>query len=120
MKIAVTCQGESLDSALDTRFGRAKNFIVYERETQTFSVVPNTQNLNAAQGAGIQAATTVAATGADVVITGHCGPKAFRVLEAAGIKVFTADENSIKDALQAFEAGKLTLLASADVDGHWV
>lgn len=119
MKIAVTSQGETLDAALDMRFGRAKNFIVFDSEAKTFAVVPNTQNLNAAQGAGIQAATTVAGAGAEAVITGHCGPKAFRVLEAAEIKVYTAAEGSVSEVLKAFEDGKLTLLASADVDGHW-
>lgn len=120
MKIALTSQGKTLQDALDIRFGRAGNFIVYDTETKDFSVVPNIQNLNAAQGAGIQAATTVASTGAEVVITGHCGPKAFRVLEAANIKVCTSSEKSVAEALKAFEEGKLQMLASADVDGHWI
>jgi predicted Fe-Mo cluster-binding NifX family protein len=120
MKILLTSQGETLDAPLDIRFGRAKNFLVYDTETKTCSVVPNTQNLNAAQGAGIQAATTAASTGAELVITGHCGPKAFRVLEAAEIKVYTAGSGSAAEALNAYENGELQALASADVDGHWV
>ncbi len=119
MKIALTSQGENLDAALDVRFGRAKNFIVYDNETKAFSVVPNTQNLNAAQGAGIQAATTVASTGAGAVITGHCGPKAFRVLEEVDIKVYTTTASTVAEALKAFEDGKLSMLAAADVNGHW-
>ncbi len=119
MKIALTSQGESLDAQLDTRFGRAKYFVVYDSETKVHSAIPNIQNLNAVQGAGIQAATTVASTGAEAVITGHCGPKAFRVLETAGIKVYTTTESTVQDALRAFEAGRLAMLESADVDGHW-
>lgn len=119
MKIALTSQGENLEAVLDTRFGRAKNFIVYDTETENISVVPNIQNLNAAQGAGIQAASTVAATDAEAVITGHCGPKAFKVLQAAEIKVYTANENTVAEALKAFENGKLQALETADVDGHW-
>lgn len=120
MKIALTSQGENLDAALDIRFGRAANFVVYDTETAAVTAVPNKQNLNAVQGAGIQAAVTVASTGAEAVITGHCGPKAFQVLEEAGIKVYTVTANTLKEALEAFEAGKCQLLASADVNGHWV
>lgn len=120
MKLALTCQGETLDSALDIRFGRAENFIIYDDETKDFSVVPNTQNLNAVQGAGIQAAVTAASTGVEAVITGHCGPKAFRVLEEAGIRVYTSTASTVRGALSAFEEGKLTALSTADVNGHWV
>ncbi len=119
MKIALTSQGENLEALLDVRFGRAKNFIVFDTETCSFDVVPNVQNLNALQGAGIQAAATVAAAGAGAVVTGHCGPKAFRVLETAEIKVYTASECTVAEALKAFEEGRLAPLAEADVDGHW-
>lgn len=120
MKIALTSQGENLEAPLDIRFGRAKNFIIFDTGARSFEVVPNVQNLNALQGAGIQAATTVAATGAEAVVTGHCGPKAFRVLEAAGIRIYTASETTVGRALEAFEEGTLTPLADADVNGHWV
>lgn len=119
MKIALTTRGDSMDSAMDTRFGRAANFFVYDTENQTYEIVPNEQNLNAAQGAGIQAATTVAKTGAKVVITGHCGPKAYRVLEAAGIRVFLTGEKTVLDALSAYQSGKLQPSTGADVEGHW-
>lgn len=120
MKIAITSSGENLEAPMDTRFGRARNFIVYDTENKTFSCVPNIQNLNALQGAGIQAATTVASTGAQKVISGHCGPKAFKVLEEAGIKVYTAKAATVAEALKAFEEGSLQALESADVNGHWV
>lgn len=120
MKIALTSQGETLDAAFDVRFGRTKNFIIYDTDTEKIEIVPNIQNLNAAQGAGIQAASTVASTGAEAVITGHCGPKAFRVLEAAKIKIYTSKAATAEEALRDFENGSLVLLESADVDGHWL
>ena len=87
MKLAFTTLGEKLDSTLDPSFGRARNFLVYDLQTQSIEIISNTKNLEAAQGAGIQAAQTIAKAGAHALITGHCGPKAFRALEAAGIKV---------------------------------
>ena len=119
MKVAFTSSGESLDSALDSRFGRAPKFIVYDLDAKTFEVVDNELNMNAAQGAGIQSAENVARQGAAALVTGHCGPKAFRVLEAAGIKVYTSDAPTVADALMLYLEGKLTESTSADVEGHW-
>jgi predicted Fe-Mo cluster-binding NifX family protein len=108
-----------MDSPLDTRFGRAPRFIIFDPETQAHTVIDNAQNLNAAQGAGIQSAETVARAGARHLVTGHCGPKAFRVLSAAGIAVYTCDAATVREALAQFEAGLLKPAAAADVDGHW-
>lgn len=120
MKIVFTTTGDGLDAPLDPRFGRASRFLVYDLDDDTFTVVDNAVNLNAAQGAGIQSAETVARTGAKAVVTGHCGPKAFRVLSAAGIRIYPAPEGTVAQALAAYRAGSLPEAASADVDGHWV
>ena len=77
MKVIVTSQGRELNSPVDPRFGRAKYFIVVDTETGDLSAADNSQNLNALQGAGIQAATNVIDAGAEAVVTGHVGPKAF-------------------------------------------
>ena len=58
MKVIVTSQGQELNSPVDPRFGRAKYFLVVDTETGDFSAADNSQNLNAAQGAGIQADCT--------------------------------------------------------------
>ncbi len=119
MKIVFTTSGDSLDATLDSRFGRAAKFMVYDMDSSTFEIIDNQQNLNASQGAGIQAAETVAGTGAQCLITGHCGPKAFKVLAAAGIKIFNSDAATVSEALQHYLAGKLVESNSADVEGHW-
>jgi len=119
MKIAFTTSGDGLDAPLDGRFGRAPKFLVYDLDTNTFELIDNRQSLNAAQGAGIQAAETVARSGAKSLVTGHCGPKAFRVLSAAGVKVHTTDAPTVADALDRYRAGRLTEAGSADVEGHW-
>jgi predicted Fe-Mo cluster-binding NifX family protein len=60
MKVAFTTSGNDLNAPLDSRFGRAPKFLVYDLDSETFEVVDNQQNLNAAQGAGMQPAETVA------------------------------------------------------------
>ena len=120
MKVVFTTSGDNLDAPLDSRFGRAPKFLVYDMDSETFEVVDNQQNLNTAQGAGIQAAETVARSGAKSLVTGHCGPKAFRVLLAAGIKVYTTDAPTVAAALEKYHSGQLLEARSADVGGHWV
>jgi predicted Fe-Mo cluster-binding NifX family protein len=119
MKLAVTSQGNNLQSSLDPRFGRARYFVIVDTETGAFSVVDNTVNLNAAQGAGIQAGKRVAELGVEVLITGHVGPKAFSTLQAAGVKIHTGGSGTVADAIEQFKTGKLAAAASADVEGHW-
>jgi len=119
MKIAITCRGRDLNAEVDPRFGRAKTFILYDTETDAFEAVDNAQNLNAPQGAGIQAAESVAARDVECVLTGHCGPKAFRALSAAGIKIVIGVEGTVKDAIAQFTAGNLEPADGADVEGHW-
>ena len=120
MKIAVSATGNTLDSDLDARFGRAACFIVVNPEDLSFEVVENTQNLNAAQGAGIQAAKTVADKGVDAVLTGNCGPKAYAVLEQAKIPVITGVSGSIKEAVEQYKKGGLAAAAGPNVNGHWM
>jgi len=118
MKIAFTTTGDSLDSPFNTTFGRSPKFLIYDLDRDDFTIVDNQQNLNSAQGAGIQAAQTVARSGAQCLVSGHCGPKAFRVLSAAGIKTYYTNAATVAAALEAYRNGSLSEAAAADVEGH--
>jgi predicted Fe-Mo cluster-binding NifX family protein len=120
MKVALTSSGRDLSAPLDLRFGRAAGFLVVDTDTGETTYESNEQNLNAAQGAGIQTAQNVAATGAKAVISGHCGPKAFRILSASNIAVYPCSAATVGEALERYKAGKLTAADGADVEGHWV
>lgn len=120
MKVLITSQGKDLSSPVDPRFGRAMCFLVVDTESGELKPVDNTQNLNAPQGAGIQAAENASRQGVDAVLTGHCGPKAFATLRAAGIKIYTGAEGTVAETLQMFKAGKLIEAGNADVEGHWM
>jgi predicted Fe-Mo cluster-binding NifX family protein len=119
MKIVVTAQEQTLESPVDPRFGRTKYFLLVDTNTGEFSAHDNAQNLNAPQGAGIQAAQTVAQLGAEAVLTGHVGPKAFTTLQAANIAVYTGISGTVENAIKQFKTGHLSLAAKADVEGHW-
>jgi predicted Fe-Mo cluster-binding NifX family protein len=104
MKIAITSQSIKRDSQLDPRFGRAKNFLIYNDVDDSWEAIDNKQNFEAAQGAGIQAASLVAGKNCNIVITGHCGPKAFQALAAAGVDIYTCDSGCRRQTMLAFRA----------------
>lgn len=106
MRIVVTTEGNDLDAQIDSRFGRAPKFLVVDTETMRFDLVANNQSLDLAQGAGIQSAQNVLVHKPEVVLTGNCGPKAFRVLKAAGIKVVIGAKGRIRDAIRDYMNGK--------------
>jgi predicted Fe-Mo cluster-binding NifX family protein len=105
---------------VDPRFGRAPRFLIVNTETMEVEVIENTQSLDLPQGAGIQAAQNVLTAKPDMVLTGNCGPKAFKVLQAAHVKVVVGVKGKIMDALQALLAGEYQPVEEANVEGHWV
>ena len=119
MRVAVSATGNTIDSQVDERFGRASYFVVVDTETMGCEVIENSQNMQAMQGAGVQAAGNVVEADVEYVFTGHCGPKAFRVLSEAGVKIVVGISGTVKDAVEAFKRGELKSTESADVEGHW-
>ena len=120
MRMAFSTQGMDLDAEVDSRFGRTPRFLLVDTETMRFDVIENKQSLDLPQGAGIQSAQNVLPHKPDVVLTGNCGPKAFRVLQAAGIKVVVGVKGKIADAIKDYVNGEYTPAAQANVEGHWV
>lgn len=120
MKVAITVQGTSLNDQLDPRFGRAKQFLIVDTDTGEAALRSNEVNLNAAQGACIQAGQQFVDSGAAAVITGHVGPKAFKVLEVAGVPVYLAADCTAGEALDRFKRNELSQQKTADVEGPWV
>ena len=118
MKVAVTSTGKTLDSPVDPRFGRAKNFIVFDTETGAHEVLDNRSGVDAAHGAGTQAAQEISRSGAKCVITGRCGPKAERALQAAGIEVILGATGTVAEMFEKFRRGELSSSAeSSDPNG---
>jgi predicted Fe-Mo cluster-binding NifX family protein len=124
VKIAVSCEEPGLDSLIDPRFGRAAGFCIVDPDTlesraDTRAFVDNGSSQAMAQGAGIQAAETVCRSGANVVLTGSVGPKAFRALSAAGIQVGQNLENlTVRQAIAKFKAGEVDMASKPNSMGH--
>jgi predicted Fe-Mo cluster-binding NifX family protein len=120
MKVAITASGEDLNSPVDRVFGRARYFVITDPEETNVEVLENNQNVNAAQGAGIQSARQIANKSVDVVLTGNVGPNAFKALEAASIRVFQFESDilTIRDALTAWKEGRLQEVKAPTAKGH--
>jgi predicted Fe-Mo cluster-binding NifX family protein len=119
MKIVITAEGPNMESPIDPRFGRAKYFLLIDSETGSSTAHDNAQNLNAAQGAGIQAAQNVVGLGAEAVLTGNVGPKAFATLQAGQVAIYTGATGTVRDALDQWRSNKLQAAGKANVQGHW-
>ena len=118
MKIAVTATGPDLEAKVDPRFGRCQYFLCVDTDDMSFEAVENS-NISLGSGAGIQSAQVMAERGIQCVLTGNCGPNAFQVLSAAGIKVVTGVSGKVQDAVRDYKAGKYHASSQPNVSGHW-
>jgi predicted Fe-Mo cluster-binding NifX family protein len=118
VKIAITSQGDQLNSEVDPRFGRCLYFLIVDSETDSFEAVQNPA-VGAGGGAGIQASQLVLDRGVEAVVTGNVGPNAFRTLQGAGIKVYGGASGTAEESLKSFKEGKLQDLSNASVPGHF-
>ncbi len=118
MKIAVTASTPDLSSAVDPRFGRCAYFLFVDPETMKFEAAENS-SVSSTSGAGIQSAQFVADKGANVLLTGSCGPNAFQTLQAAGIEVIVGVSGTVQEAVQQYKSGKFQATAQPNVPSHF-
>jgi len=111
MKLAISATGKDMDSMIDPSFGRANYFVIVDAESgDIVEVINNSAAQDAAGGAGINAATIVAGSGAQTVLTGQVGPNAFGVLQAGGIKVISNVSGTVGEAVEQYKKGTISSL----------
>jgi len=114
MRIVVTANGADLDAPASPVFGRCPTYVFVDTETMQFEAVDNPA-VTAGGGAGIQAAQFVIERGAQAVVTGNAGPNAFNVFQAANVPVYLFGGGTVREAVEAYKAGKLQSVAGANV-----
>ncbi|WP_418790662.1 NifB/NifX family molybdenum-iron cluster-binding protein [Phosphitispora sp. TUW77] len=112
MKLVITSEGKNLDAQVNPRFGRCDWFITADSESMDFDCSANPA-VSSSQGAGIQAAQFVVDSKAEALITGHVGPNAFQVVDAAGIKIYDGSGLTVKQAIEELKKGKLAAITKA-------
>ena len=118
MKVAVTAAGPGLDAQVDPRFGRCANFVFVDTDAMEPESVEN-ENVAVGGGAGIQSAQLVADKGAQVILTGNCGPNAHRTLTVAGIEVIVGVSGTVKEAVEKYKAGDFAATEGPNVDAKF-
>ncbi len=111
MKIAVSAAGNTMESQMDQRFGRAASFIIVETKTMEYEAIENTGAASSG-GAGISAAQLVADKGAEALITGNVGPNAMNVLKAANIEIYKGNLSTVKENMELFKKGALERIST--------
>lgn len=117
MKIAVPSTGQTLEDPADTRFGRARYFILIDSDTMDHQAVEN-PGASAQGGAGIAAAQAVADRQAGAVITHQCGMNAARVFQSAGIELIQAVPGTVGELVQKYNEGALKPLTGIHAGYH--
>jgi predicted Fe-Mo cluster-binding NifX family protein len=117
MKIVVSAQRGTLDAPTSPVFGRCEVFVVVDGDTMDFEALPNPA-ASQSGGAGIQAAQLVVNQGAEVVLTGNLGPNAFDVLQAAGVPAYLVQGGTVRQAVEAYQAGERQPLGKPSVMAH--
>lgn len=118
MKIAITAQEPNLEASVDPRFGRCRYFIIADTKTGDFKVVDNESAENAG-GAGVSTAQTIIDEEVSTVLTGKCGPNAYKALSNAGIRIITDVNCKVSEAIDNFKSGKYTESKEPNVEEHY-
>jgi predicted Fe-Mo cluster-binding NifX family protein len=105
MKLAISASGPGLDAEVDPRFGRAPWFVFFDPENGTVDSAENA-GCDAPEGAGIHTAQFVMDHGADVVLTGRCGPNAEAALDAGSVAIVTDVHGTVGEAVKAYREGR--------------
>jgi len=108
MKIAVSAEGNSLDSNVDMHFGRCAFFLIVDIKDDKVTDVKVIKNEGScmSHGAGLSAGEIIGNEGAEKAITGNLGPKAARILEKLGIQAYQA-EGKAEEAVNNLIKGRL-------------
>jgi len=109
LKVAVSSQGEGIDSGVSPVFGRCPFFVIVEVSEGEIKEVKSLANqaMSQAGGAGIMAAQNIGNEGADAIISGATGPRAFGVLQQLGIEVYQNVGGTVKENAEKLSKGEL-------------
>ena len=117
MKVCISSSGNSLDSKMDPRFGRAAYFVIADTDTMESEIIENSAAVSGG-GAGISSGQLMVDKGVTAVITGNVGPNAMNVLKAANIEIYRGIDVSVKENIAKFKKGLLEKI-NTTVPSHY-
>jgi len=117
MFIAVSATELSIDAQINPHFARCQYFLVINSDTMEYKIIDNSGAITS-RGAGIPTAQTLAEKDIGVVLTGNCGPNAFRILSNAGIKVMTGFSGPVREAVRRYKEGNDQVDSQPNISGY--
>ena len=117
MKVVITANGTELEAQASPVFGRCPAYVFVDTETMQFEGLENPA-IATPSGAGIEAAQFVIERGAQAVVTGIVGPNAYSVLQASGVPVYLCGGGTVREAVEAYVAGRLQPVGGANVPAY--
>jgi len=107
LRVCVPTYGwKGLDDYVCEHFGRAPTFTVVDLSSKKVEVVPNTSQHMGGMGYPPEIMQNL---GVEVVICSGLGPRAIKMFEQFGIEVYVGASGTVKEAIQAWQAGKLQM-----------
>jgi len=104
VKIAISAESADLASDIAHRFGLSPYLLVVDTETMDFKALAN-PGATSRPGAGVQIVIFAVSEGVEAVITGYCGPVAYKQFVSNGIKVITNVSGIIEEVIEKYKAG---------------
>lgn len=105
MKIGIPTLGSrGLSEEVSPHFGRAPTFTLYDVESGNVKVVDNTSEHMG--GAG-KPPETLREYNVDVMVCSGLGPRAIRMFESYGIRVFVGASGTVQDTIDLWKEGIL-------------
>lgn len=95
MKIAITSTGDTVDSTIDSRFGRCTFFAIHNTDTKSTEFFLNPSK-EAQEGAGPAAVQFVAAHKVSKIVSGEFGMKIKSLLESLNIEMIINKDSASK------------------------
>lgn len=114
--IAIPSTGETEQSEVNERFGRAEYIFIYDTDKNEKEIFHNP--VLDSHGQGPKLINQLASKGIDALITKNLGENAFNATSAAEIKVYLPISGSVKENIEAFQSNKLTIMERATKESH--
>lgn len=90
-------------SEIDSRFGRANYFMVYDMDEEKIISVEENKFKREGHGVGIKTAGTAVEKGCSLVIGAQPGPKAEQIFDEGKIEMFIVAEGNVEDVIKKYK-----------------
>lgn len=117
MKIAIPTDEKSMDTTVCPSFGRTPYYLIYNTETRESVFLDNSAS-GSQGGAGIKAAQFLIDQGVSATLAPRLGENAAEVLKRANISLYKTSGSNVRENVDAFIEGKLSLLDKIHAGFH--